>query len=198
MAKISLISWRRGEQKFPETEAQRRARARERSTDSGWTCSRVDRLDVLTAVPPVELPEFDGDWLMGELDALASLSSPTVEETLDASAGSSVSVDLSPEQSSALYALPLFSMVYGESVPHTLLHLRKAQDHRGMTLQFSLHTQVIPEMMSLKEVCRQLKVGRWTIMQLIRRQELRCCRIAHRYRFAVEEVKKYLERTATY
>jgi hypothetical protein len=48
MAKISLISWRRGEQKFPETEAQQRARARERSTDSGWPCSRVDRLDVLT------------------------------------------------------------------------------------------------------------------------------------------------------
>jgi hypothetical protein len=137
-----LISWRRGEKKFPETEAQRRARARERSTDSGWPCSRVDRLDVLTAVPPVELPEFDGDRLMEELDALAKLSSPTVEETLDASAGSSVSVDLSPEQSSALYALPLSSMVYGESVPHTLLQLRKAQDHRGMTLQFSLHTQV--------------------------------------------------------
>jgi excisionase family DNA binding protein len=132
---------------------------------------------------------------MEELDAVASLSSPTVEETLDASAGSSVSVDLSPEQSSALYALPLFSMVYGESVPHTLLQLKKAQDHRGMTLQFSLHTQVIPEMMSLKEVCRQLKVGRWTIMQLIRRQELRCYRIAHRYRFTVEDHSCPLKRT---
>jgi hypothetical protein len=42
MAKISLISWRRREKKFPETEAQRRALARERGTDSNRRCGLLE------------------------------------------------------------------------------------------------------------------------------------------------------------
>jgi hypothetical protein len=47
-------------------------------------------------------------------------------------------------------------------------------------------------MISLKEVCRQLKGGRARSMRLICRQEL--CRddIAHRYRLAIEGSKEYL------
>src|SRR5262245_50265154 len=202
MAKISLISWRRLENKFPETEAQRRARARERSTDSDQRCGRVGRLDVLTATPPVELQEFDEERLMEELGTLALLNSnrlPNADgETLDASAESCVSVGLTADQSCALHALPLLSTVSEANAPQALFQLRKSQDHRGMTLQFSLQTQAIPEMLSLKEVCCQLKVGRHTIMKLIRRRDLRCYRIAHRYRFAVEDIKNYLEHIATY
>jgi excisionase family DNA binding protein len=67
-----------------------------------------------------------------------------------------------------------------------------------MTLLFSLSAQAIPEMISLKELCRLLKVGRRTVVRLIRRRELRWYRIANRYRFAVEDVEHYLDRIATY
>jgi hypothetical protein len=64
MAKISLISWRRREQKFPETDAQRRARAREQET-AGYQCSvRAEALELLTAALPFALLEFDEKPLM--------------------------------------------------------------------------------------------------------------------------------------
>ena len=52
--------------------------------------------------------------------------------------------------------------------------------------------QNISEMISLKEVCSQLKVGRRVITRLIRRREFRCYRITHRYRFAVGDFKHYI------
>jgi excisionase family DNA binding protein len=203
MAKISLISWRRREEKFPQTEAQRRARAREQKTDSADQCSmQADALEVLTAAPVFELPEFDQDHLMAEMDSLALLNLDQLydasAETFDAPAEPCVSLDLTADQSRALRRLSLFSADSEENAPHALFQLNKWHGHRGMTLQFSLHRHVIPEMVSLKEVCRQLKVGRRTIMRLIRRRELRGYRIAHRYRFAVEDVKHYLDRIATY
>jgi excisionase family DNA binding protein len=203
MAKISLISWRRREEKFPQTAAQRRARAREQKPDSADQCGiRADALEVLTAAPVFELPEFDEDHLMAEMDSLALLNSDRLddasEETFEAPAEPCVSLDLTADQSRTLRRLSLFSAGSEENAPHALFQLNKLHDHRGMTLQFSLHMHVIPEMVSLKDVCRQLKVGRRTIMRLIRRRELRSYRVAHRYRFAVEDVKHYLDRIATY
>jgi excisionase family DNA binding protein len=194
MAKISLIAWRRREKKFPETEAQRRARAREQSSGSDQYCVRAEALNVLEAAPPFELLEFDEEHLMEEMDVLA-LPDPNSFHT---AAESSVRLDLTADQSRALLALPLFSGILEEQVPPGLFQLHKSQDHRRMTLHFSLYAQTIPEMISLKEVCHLLRVGRRTIMRLIRRRELRCYRIAHRYRFAVEDVKHYLDRIATY
>jgi excisionase family DNA binding protein len=188
--------------KFSETEAQRRARARERSIDSDRCDGRIEGLDVLTAAPPVELFEFDEGHLMDKLDALALLNSNsfphTVEETCNASAKTCVSVGLTAGQSCLLHALPVLSAASEENASHAVFQLRKSQDHRGTTLQFSPQAKAIPEMLSLKEVCRQLKVGRRAIMQLIRRRDLRCYRIAHRYRFAVEDINNYLDRIAIY
>jgi excisionase family DNA binding protein len=194
MAKISLISWRRREKKFPETEAQRRARARELISGSDQCCVRSEALDVLEAVPPFELLAFDEEHLMEGMDALALRDS----NYFHASAESTVRLDLTTAQSRALLALPLFSGTLEEQVPPGLFQVHKSQDHRRMTLQFSLYAQTIPEMISLKDVCHLLRVGRRTIMRLIRRRELRCYRIANRYRFAVEDVKHYLDRIATY
>jgi hypothetical protein len=168
MAKISLISWRRREKEFSETEAQRRARAREQSTDYDQRCVGMEALVVHTAAPPCELLESDEDHLMERMDALALLNSnrphDAIEETCNTQAESSVSVDLTADQSRALLALPLFSGVSEENVPHAVFQVSKSEDHRGITLQLSFRTQAIPEMISLKEVCRQLKVGRRTIM----------------------------------
>jgi hypothetical protein len=87
MAKVSLISWRRRENKFPETEAQRRARAREQSLDNGRCHGRMAGLGVLAGPPPVELFEFDDDHLMDDLSALALLNTNSfpdaAEETLE-------------------------------------------------------------------------------------------------------------------
>jgi excisionase family DNA binding protein len=202
MAKISLISWRRRENKFPETEAQRRARARERSIDNDRCHGRMAGLGVLAGAPPVELFAFDDDHLMDELSALALLNANSfpdaAEETLDVSTETCVSVGLTADQSCALHNLSFLSTVSEDTACPAVFHLRKSQDHRGTTLQFSLQTQALPEMLSLKEVCRRLKVGRRTVMQLIRRRDLRCYRIAHRYRFTVEDVKSYLEHIAIY
>jgi excisionase family DNA binding protein len=202
MAKISLISWRRREKKFPETEAQRRARAREQSINDGRRDSHMEGLGMLTGAPPSELVEFDEDHLMDELSALALLNPNSFpegsEETGDVSTETCVSLGLTADQSCVLHTLPFLSRVSEDNASPAVFHLRKSQDRRGTTLQFLLQTQALPEMLSLKEVCRQLKVGRRTVMQLIRRRDLRCYRIAHRYRFAVEDVKNYLEHIAVY
>jgi hypothetical protein len=112
MAKISLISWRRRENKFPETEAQRRARARERSIDNDRCHGRMAGLGVLAGAPPVELFAFDDDHLMDELSALALLNANSfpdaAEETLDVSTETCVSVGLTADQSCALHT-PDFS-----------------------------------------------------------------------------------------
>jgi excisionase family DNA binding protein len=202
MAKISLISWRRRGKKLPDTQAQRRARAREQSAGIDQSWRHVGALDVPIAPPFSGLYEFDEDHLMAERKALALLGANKHPGTIDITSAAPskpwVSLELTAAQSHALRALPLFSKDSGENGRQALFQLSKLQDHRGITLQFSLQAEAIPEMISLKEVCRHLKVGRRTIMRLIRRRELRCYRIAHRYRFAVEDVKHYLDRIATY
>jgi excisionase family DNA binding protein len=202
MAKISLILWRRLQKKFPETEAQRRARARERSIDNDGCDDCMEGLDMPIGAPAVELFEYDEDHLMDELSALALLNPNSfpaaAEETLDMSTETCVSMGLTADQSCALPTLSFLPTVSEDNAFPAVFCLRKSQDHRGTTLQFSLQTQAIPEMLSLKEVCLQLKVGRRTVMQLIRRRDLRCYRIAHRYRFAVEDVKNYLKHIAVY
>jgi excisionase family DNA binding protein len=202
MAKISLISWRRREKKFPETEAQRRALARERSTASDRCYGFVEGLDGPTVAPPVEVLELAEDYLIEELDALALLSlgkfPDAAEGNLAASAGACVSMGLTADQRYALDALPALCTDSAANAPHALFQLSQSQKYPGTTLQFSIHPQAVPEMLSLKEVSRQLKVGRRTIMHLIRRRELRCYRIAHRYRFTIEDIKNYLERVAIY
>jgi excisionase family DNA binding protein len=202
MEKISLIAWRRREKKFPETEAQRRARAREQSTDRGQGCMAVETLDVLAAVAPFELPEFEAVSLVGDIDSQASLQMSGLQgvggKMEHASPEACVSLELTAAQRRSLQVLPLFSEGSEEDIPPALFQVRKSQDDRGVVLHFTLQTLVIPEMISLKELCRQLQVGRRTIMGLIRRGELRCYRVAHRYRFAVEDVKNFLERIETY
>jgi excisionase family DNA binding protein len=157
---------------------------------------------VLAGVAPSELPEFDAGHLVGDIDALASLHMSGLQagggETVKASPETCVSLELTAAQSRSLQELPLFSEGSEEDVPPSLFQLRKSQDHRGVVLHFTLQTLVIPEMISLKEICRQLQVGRQTIMGLIRRGELRCYRVAHRYRFAIEDVKNFLERIETH
>jgi excisionase family DNA binding protein len=202
MAKISLISRRHQKKKFLETEAQRRARAREQRTATDEGSMPAEALDVLTAAAAFELLAFDEGHLIEEQDVLALHNSNrthnVAEESFDAPAESCMDLDLTADQGHTIPALPVFSQASEENVPHTLFQLSKSQDHRAVMLHFSLHRQAIPEMISLKELCHQLKVGRRTIMRLIRWRELRCYRIAHRYRFAVEDVKHYLDRLATY
>ena len=154
MAKISLIPWHRREKKFPETEAQRRARARERSIDNDQCHSRMAGLGMRVGAWPGELFECDDEHLMDELSALTLLipySFPdAAEETLDVSTETCVSVGLTADQSYALRTLSFWSTVSEDTSAPAVFHLQKSQDHRGTTLQFSLQTQVLPGMLSLK------------------------------------------------
>ena len=155
----------------------------------------------MTAVPPVELLELGEDYLMEELDALVLLSSAqspnAVEVNLDVSAEACGSVGSTADQSRVFDALSSLPTGLEANAPRELFQPRASPHHQWTTRQLSLQTPAIPEMLSLKEVCRQLKVGRHTIMQLIRRRDLRYYRIVHRYRLAVEDIKKYLERAST-
>ena len=106
-----------------------------------------------------------------------------------------ISVDLTPEQSEALRPLARLPNVQGQDAPPLICDLSDSRNQRRIVLQFSLRTPAVPEMTSLDDLCRQLKVSRRLVMKLIRKQELRCYRIGHRYRFAVADVRDYLERS---
>jgi excisionase family DNA binding protein len=202
MEKTSLIAWRRRERKFPETEAQRRARAREQGGDGDQPLLCTDALDVLSVAAPFELPDQDIDDLITATDTLELLSIDGLRDgiggAVETPVEACIKVPLTTEQSLGLRAFPRLSALRGRGASPPLFELTESRHQEGITLQFSLHTAVVPEMISLKELCGQLKVGRRAIMRLIRRRELRCYRIAHRYRFAVDDVKTYLDRLAAH
>jgi excisionase family DNA binding protein len=202
MEKTSLIAWRSRERKFPETEAQRRARAREQSGDGDQAFLCTDALDVLSVAAPFDLAEQDMDDLISATDTIELLSIDRLRGgiggAVETPVGACINVPLTSEQSLGLRALPRLAELRGQHASPLLFELTESRDQEGITLQFSLHTAVVPKMTSLKELCGQLKVGRRAIMRLIRRGELRCYRIAHRYRFAVDDVKNYLDRLAAH
>jgi excisionase family DNA binding protein len=200
MERTSLVAWRRREKKFPDTEAKRRARAREQGGDGDQPFLCMDALDMLSAAAPFELPDQDMDDLITATDTLELLSIDRLCDGMGAAVETPdeacINVPLTTEQSLGLRALPRLSALRGQDASPLLFELTESRDQEGITLQFSLHTAVVPEMISLQELCGQLKVGRRAIMRLIRRGELRCYRIAQRYRFAVDDVKNFLDRLA--
>jgi excisionase family DNA binding protein len=195
MGKISIVSRRRRDKRFPETAAQRRARVRE-------------------LIPTDIHPTFEGDGseaLLGEEDRLqytdgllddpVATAMPDMTLTLDSLVDhltdllpvpqeTTVSLALDPEQSQAISTLSL--LANAQHQPLTL-NLREWQDQQHIVLQFSLYTNTVPEMLSLRDLCHQLKVGRRAVMRLIRAGQLRYYRIGKRYRFAAADVKQYLE-----
>jgi excisionase family DNA binding protein len=196
MEKLSLLTWRRRETKFPDTEAQRRARAREQRSIDESIFLDVDELNALESLvsPPChngDEEEFPGTGVLAQLFTEKTMqarpphtrSAPTVDQ---------LTMSLTAEQSRALLALPSFPQHLENESPRHLFQLEKIEDAQGVKLSFSLYSQQIPEMISLKELCAQLKVGRRTVMRLIHQHGLRCYRIAHRYRFAVKDVQDYL------
>jgi excisionase family DNA binding protein len=196
MGKISIVSRRRRDKRFPETAAQRRARVRElSSTDihptfegdgSETPIGEEDRLQyadglldepVATAMPEVTLT------LDGLVDYLTDLL-PVQQET-------TVSLTLDPEQSQAISTLSLLANAQHQPLTVNLREWQDQQQH--IVLQFSLYTNTVPEMLSFRDLCHQLKVGRRAVMRLIRTGQLRYYRIGKRYRFAAADVKQYLE-----
>ncbi len=200
MEKISLIAWRRRERKFPETEAQRRARARERDHDDVPLAYDPCRLEGLSTTSVFELPDLDEELCIDTADpsdflALAQ-SDHDRAQAPEPLAATCVDIELTAEQSQLLYSLPLLADATGRGTPPLLFELSQAPAQGRITLQFSLHPKTVPEMISVKELCHQLKMGRRAVMRLVRRGELRCYRIANRYRFAVNDVNHYLDRIA--
>jgi excisionase family DNA binding protein len=201
MGKISIVSRRRREKRFPETEALRRARVRE--------LSPVDILPPLQAGGGEDHPgpgeENIVDYSAALLDDLVAMALPEVTSALanteDDLTGinpvepdTTVRLDLNPEQSQAIAALSLLANAQHQPL---MLDLQEWHEQQRIVLQFSLHTETVPEMLSLQELCQQLKVGRRSVMRLIRDRKLRCYRIGKRYRFAASEVKHYLEQNSS-
>lgn len=177
MEKMNLIAWRRREKKLPDTEAQRRARERELGQGSDQPTSQTTEQTTASAALPFEIPALTEDDLAGML----------MDDV--------VSVDLTPQQSQALRPLALMAKVQGQDAPPLICDLAESHDQHTIVLQFSLRTPAVPEMISLEDLCRQLKVSRQLVIKLIRKKELRCYRIGRRYRFAVADVRDYLERS---
>ena len=195
MGKISIVSQRRRDKRFPETEAQRRARVRELSpTDIHPTF----------AVDGSEAPTGEEDQLQyanALLDDLVATAMPEVTPALESLGAhptgffstqqeATVSLELNPEQSLAISTLSL--LANAQHQPLTL-DLREWHEQQQIVLQFSLRTNTVPEMLALKDLCHQLKVGRRSVMRLMRAGKLRYYRVGKRYRFAATDVKQYLE-----
>jgi excisionase family DNA binding protein len=195
MGKISIVSQRRRDKRFPETEAQRRARVRELSpTDVHPTF----------AGDGSEAPAGEKDQLQyadALLDDLVATVMPEVTPALEslgdrptdlfpAQQEATVSLELNPEQSLAISTLSLLANAQHQPL---MLDLREWHDQQQVVLQFSLRTNTMPEMLALKDLCHQLKVGRRSIMRLVRTGKLRYYRVGKRYRFAAADVKQYLE-----
>ena len=199
MGKISIVSQRRRDKRFPETAAQRRARGRECSpTDIHPTFSGNE-----DEVPAGE--EDRSQYAEPLLDDLVAITLPEVTPALESLGDhptdlflvqqeTTVSLALNPEQSQAIATLSL--LANAQHQPLTL-DLREWHDQQHTVLQFSLHTNTLPEMLPLKDLCHQLKVGRRSVMRLIHEGKLRYYRIGKRYRFAAADVKQYLEQSSS-
>jgi excisionase family DNA binding protein len=107
-----------------------------------------------------------------------------------------VRLQLSPEQSRLLQTLPFTAEMQGQAVQPLTFDVTKSHGEHGIVLQFSLHAEAVPQMLSLKDLCHQLKVGRQSVIRLMRAGKLRYYRIGKRYRFVASEVKQDLEHNA--
>ncbi len=201
MAKISIVSRRRRDSKLPETAAQRRARGREFNPLDEDRVPPSEQLDGLVAGMALDLPDLSLDDLVDALPPgfdhpLETAVSPTPTPPATAPEAP-IQVPLSPEQSQLLEALPFVAQMQRAQTQILTFDLQASHDNHQVILQFSPHAEPIPEMLSLKELCQQLKVGRRAVLRLIREGRLRCYRIGQRYRFAAVDVKRYLEQSSS-
>jgi excisionase family DNA binding protein len=198
MGKISIISRRRRGARFPETEAQRRARERElEDTDAQHTLP-TDGLTLLPGVLCLELSETLGDDLRDTTTFIKALAdaeglSTTPTAALQIPQDAAVQLRLNPEQSQVLRTLPFVAKPQEHLGQPLAFDVTKLQDEDSIVLQFSLRAEAVPQMLSLQDLCQQLKVGRRSVVRLMRTGKLRYYRIGKRYRFAASEVKQDLE-----
>lgn len=201
MAKISLVSRRRRDTRLPETEAQRRARERESSKADEPQTLQLDELGILSGVLSLELPEF-------AVDDLTETTSPIeIHDTDDApdfpadvspeTSGMMLQLALSPEQSQIVSALPYLANAHEQNMDTPTFELTEYHNQSGVVLQFSLHTETVPQMISMKDICHQLKIGRRSVLRLIHQGRLRSYRVGRQYRFAASDVKQYLKQISS-
>ena len=201
MGKISIISRRRREERFPETEAQRRARERELEETDTQQALPANGLTALPGVPFLELPEGTEDDLGDTTILIKALADAegrpnTFTVAPQTPQDAAVRLQLSPEQSQILRMLPFVVRPQEHLGQPLAFELTKSQDEHSIVLQFSLRAEAVPQMLSLQDLCQQLKVGRRSVVRLMRTGKLRYYRIGKRYRFAASEVKQDLEQNA--
>lgn len=201
MGKISIISRRRRGKRFPETEAQRRARERELEETDNQQALPADERTALPGVLSLELSEGVADDLEDTTILIKALANAeglpnTLTTALQTPQDAAVRLQLSPEQSQMLRALPFVARTQEHLGQPLAFDLTKSQDEHSIVLQFSLRAEAVPQMLSLQDLCQQLKVGRRSVVRLMRTGKLRYYRIGKRYRFAASEVKQDLEHNA--
>lgn len=52
------------------------------------------------------------------------------------------------------------------------------------------------ELLTIKDVCKQLKISRWTLSKLIENGEIKTLKISGSYRFKQKDVDEFLEKSA--
>jgi excisionase family DNA binding protein len=201
MEKTSLIAWRHREQHLPDTAAQRRARARAQiraGGPPGLLTGMLDGGSLAFTCDGLGLVE-DECLAIGETTPLLAPDTlvPAPDRTVHRSSATDLRVPLTAGQSQALRALPLLTDLQGRAASSVVLQFEETREPYGITLQFRLHPEEVPEMISLQDLCRQLNVGHRAVMRLVRTGALRCYRVGHRYRFSVSDVTQYLARMAS-
>lgn len=199
MEKISLVSWRRRKKKFPDTAAQRRARERMSSINVAHDDNQTEADNIPAPAWPHELPELTVDDMANSTDS----DEPSCPGNFGPQTGTRqpvISVALSPEQCQAFRTLPGTLPSLNQEVYPGRFDLTTLADNHGIILQFSLYpgtAEGIPALLSVKDVCIMLKIGRRSVMRLARKGEIRYYRIGRQYRFAATDVKQYLERRSS-
>lgn len=199
MATMNLIAWRHREKKFPDTEAQQRARARELSEDRESPALQTTSSGEFPAMRPLDLQPLSEDDLTDMRVSDRSLKTArragNGHESSQGIPDALISVPLTPEQSQALSPLARLADGAGQAPSPLVFDVEESHRPEGVVLQFSLHTQASPQLISLPDLCRRLGIGRRLVMKLIHDQQLRGYRIGRRYRFALADVTEYLDQS---
>ncbi len=203
MEKISLVSLRLRPKRLPATASERRAweRAQQYSAMGVAPSLNQDR-NYVPLLQRSGTRAVDGAAQAIVLPAVLREGAPSdvrsrpTQPTAPSESSSGLDLDLTGEQSRALRGLG----VWTHSADHCEVPLRgkivKAPDSDRMVVQLVVGNvkSEVPQMLSVTEVARRLKMTRGTVIRLFRKARLQSYRVGNQYRVSESDLNDYLSK----